>query len=174
MSINSFKKFTLLWVVMLALSLTVTPLARAYANEEAPAKAEGGEGEGEGDHNADGGGKGMKAGGYMSPYLEFQQMNVVGMYRGEPVLHMNYIFVVEMINDEEFKYVSKNADAVRSAFVEELHKLGSVQRGAVLKNYDYLKRHLAQIANKVIGPNAQGNERVRSVLIKATAGRSLT
>lgn len=164
--LNKKLRFVLALLACIALSNHI-----ALANEAPTAEGEAAAAEGEGGESGEGG-KSMRQGGLASPYLEFKQINTVGMYKGEPILHMNYIMVLEMANDEEYKYVAQRADLVRSAFVEELHKLGSVQRGGALKNFPFLKRHLIAVANRTVGQN-NGQERVKDVLIKATAGRAL-
>ncbi len=102
------------------------------------------------------------------PFIELKQINVVAIYRSQPVRHMNFIFVLEMENMEQWKFVLDRIEPVRSEIVMELHKIGSSQKGALLKDFDFLKQRLLATIERVIGPG-----HVKNVLIKASAGRVL-
>lgn len=101
-------------------------------------------------------------------FIELKQMNVVSIYRNEPVRHMNIIVVVEMPDKTQYDLVLDKVEILRSAFVEELHALGSSQRGVLLTNFDFVKKRLMTTAEKTIGPG-----HIQNVLIKASAGRVL-
>ncbi len=164
------------WIKILCLIfLTVCVAAKpviVFANEEAPAAAEeGGEGGekkevSESKKNIIEGDPGSPS--LKGPYIELKQMNVVAIYRGQPVRHMNYIIVLEMPNMEEYKLVLDKIEILRSAFVEDLHVVGSSQKGSLLKDFDFLKKRLVKVAAKTIGDG-----HVKDVLIKSSAGRVL-
>ncbi|TAH33106.1 MAG: hypothetical protein EYC62_07295 [Alphaproteobacteria bacterium] len=159
--------------LILLLAVIAAKPALVWAEEAAAeAGAEGGEGGGEKAPVAeskkniiegDPGSPSLKG-----PYIELKQMNVVAIYRGVPVRHMNYILVLEMPDMEEYRFVLQRIEILRSAMVEELHVIGSSQKGALLKDYDFIKDRLLKVADKTVG---QGH--VKSVLIKSTAGRNL-
>jgi len=92
----------------------------------------------------------------------------VAIYRSQPVRHMNFIFVLEMENMEQWKFVLDRIEPIRSEIVMELHKIGSSQKGALLKDFDFLKQRLLATIERVIGSG-----HVKNVLIKASAGRVL-
>lgn len=141
----------------------------AYANEEAETAKEGGA---EGKNELPASKKDALESGnaaYKGPFIELKQINVVGMYRGQAMMHMNYIIVVEMPNEEEYNYVLGKVEVLRASFVEQLHVIGSAQKGALLKDFDFLKDRLLKTANRTLG---EGH--VKDVLIKSSAGRYLT
>ncbi len=135
-----------------------TPAKEAPA-EEAPteeaAPTEGAEGDGT---NA----------AYRGPFIELKQINVVGIYRGQAVRHMNYIIVLEMPDQAEYNYVLDKVEILRSAFVEELHVIGSTQRGALLRDFSYVKKRLMIIGEKLLGPG-----HLKDILVKSSFGRLL-
>lgn len=165
-------KWLLIFTIIFALCTAHMP---AYAEEEAPKAEEGKEG-GEGGEkkpelpaskkNAVEEQSGNAS--YIGPYIELKQINVVGIYRGQPVQHMNYIIVVELLNEEEYKYALSKVEVLRASFVEQLHVIGSSQRGALLKNFDFLKSRLLQTAERTLGPG-----HVKDILVKSSAGRYL-
>lgn len=165
------------WFKIFALILLVVCIAArpvlVLAEEPAPAAEGAAEGEGgektpvpESKTNIIEGDPGSPS--LKGPYIELKQMNVVAIYRGIPVRHMNYILVLEMPDMEQYRFVLDRIEILRSAMVEELHRVGSSQKGALLKDYEFIKARLLKVADKTIGDG-----HVKSVLIKSTAGRNL-
>ena len=166
-----FKIWLLIVVLTLILGGRGVVVPFALANEEA-AKSESGEG-GEKKPEIPKHKKDLIEGALGDPetkgfFIELKQMNVVSIYRNEPVRHMNIIVVLEMENKEQYDLVFDKIELLRSAFVEELHTLGSSQRGVLLTNFDFVKKRLMTSAEKTIGPG-----HIQNVLIKASAGRVL-
>lgn len=161
---------------MLVLGVVAWP-SLGYANETPVAEDSGGEAAGE--HSGEGADKlpdskkdlletdpGSPS--LKGPFIELKQMNVVAIYRNRPVRHMNYIFVLEMPSMEKWRFVMDRLEPVRSAMVLELHKIGSAQKGALLKDFDFLKARLLKTVERVIGPG-----HVSNVLVKSSAGQLL-
>ncbi len=176
MSTKATFKVVLLGIVITLAMPVLAPNRYAALGEEAkPAEHEGG-GEGsEGESKpeiakskkdlieGDPGNEAIKG-----PFIELKQMNVVSIYRGTPVHHTNLVVVLEMPDMEQYDFVLKKIEILRSAMVEDLHAVASAQKGALMKDFDFLKQRMLQVANKTIG---EGH--VKSVLIKASAGRNL-
>lgn len=151
--------FSLCWLL---------PVGMAWANE---APAEHGEGGGSEAKIPDSKKELLEGGGTPSlkgPFIELSQINVTAIYRGQPVRHMNFIFVLEMPDMQQWQHVLDRLEPLRSEFVSELHRIGSSQRGALLKDFDFLKSRLLKVCDKILGPG-----HVKEILIKASAGRIL-
>ncbi|MGD9649316.1 MAG: hypothetical protein AB7U41_00840 [Dongiaceae bacterium] len=101
-------------------------------------------------------------------FINMPQFNTVAIVRGKPVFHMNFAIVLDMKTQEDYDLVHKKEVQIADAFVEELHGIASVQRGALLKKIDFVKQRLQKRADKVVG-----KPKTVTVLVRATSENTL-